>query len=127
MNSIISLMIMYAVCDEGRHKPREYPKYMRPEGQVDGSMDCTTCGITLNSVTTYKSHIEGAKHLRKVQQQRKKEELMGRKQQQVCTYSTDSKNMNFKFVLAIPRDPISYVDCSGSCCSPEKFPIASCN
>ena len=74
------------MCDEGRHKPREYPKYMRPEGQVDGSMDCNTCGITLNSATTYKSHIEGAKHLRKVQQQKKKEELMGRKHQQVRMY-----------------------------------------
>ena len=110
------------MCDEGRHKPREYPKYMRPEGQVDGSMDCTTCGITLNSATTYKSHNEGAKHLRKVQQLRKKEELIGRKHQKVCTYSMyiqDSKNMNFQFELAFPRDPI---DCNSSCCSPKIIP-----
>ena len=52
---------------------------MKPERQAEGMMDCTICGITLNSATTYRAHIEGMKHLKRVQQEkRKKEELLHR-------------------------------------------------
>ena len=66
------------------HNPREYPKSMKPERQMEGAMDCTICDITLNSATTYKMHIEGTKHLKKVRhEKKKKEELQKKKNKQV--------------------------------------------
>ena len=57
---------------------------MKPERQAEGMMDCTICGITLNSATTYKMHIEGTKHLKKVRhEKKKKEELQKKKNKQV--------------------------------------------
>ena len=57
---------------------------MRPERQAEGTMDCVICGITVTSAATYRMHIEGAKHLKKVRhEQKKKEALQKQKNMQV--------------------------------------------
>ena len=96
--------LLSAVCDSGRHKPREYPKYMKPERQAERAMDCTICGITLNSATTYKAHIEGQKHLKKVLQEKKKKEELQRQQNKQVTSSKSYVlygYVNIQFALSL--------------------------